>query len=397
MDNGNRVALYSVAINIALTIVKGWLALISGSAAVLSEALHSLTDVIGSLFVWIGIKISRVKSPKFPWGLYKVENIAAVISALFIFLIAYEVAKDAFTAEAGEIVNIGRSIITLGLLMVPVLLFARYERKKAKQLNSPSLLADARHWLTDIASIGIVMGGLVASSFFPLADKISALIVIIIVLKVGYGILRDSIKSLLDASVDSETLKSIRETVADFKEVKEIIALNARNSGSFMFVHADIRLNVRKLQEAHVVADTIEKAVRETVPFIERVSIHYEPILKEMIRYAVPLANKEGKISPHFGRASFIALWDKRVSDEVIVNEEIIENPFLKLEKGKGIKVAELLVDKKIDIIYMKESFSGKGPEHVFSGAGVEVRETDLKERLEEMIKRRKAPCVKKE
>ena len=104
---------------------------------------------------------------------------------------------------------------------------------------------------------------------------------------------------------------------------------------------------------------------------------------KEVIIYAVPLANKEGEISPHFGRASFIAfiaLWDKNVSDDVIVNEEVIENPFLKLEKGKGIKVAELLVDKEIDIIYIRESFSGKGPEHVFSDAGVEVMETDSKE-----------------
>ncbi|MBE9502706.1 MAG: cation transporter, partial [Proteobacteria bacterium] len=227
--------------------------------------------------------------------------------------------------------------------------------------------------------IGVVICGLAASRYFPFADKISALIVIIIVLKVGFEILRDSMKSLLDASVDTETLKSIRDTVAGFKEVKEITALNARNSGSFIFVHADIRLNVRKLQEAHAVADTIEKAVRETVPFIERVSIHYEPIVKEIIRHAVPLANKEGEISPHFGRASFIALWDKRVSDDIVVNEEIIENPFLKTEKGKGIKVAELIVDKKVDILYIKESFSGKGPEYLFSDAGVEVSKSDSK------------------
>ncbi len=379
MDNGKRVALYSVAVNIVLTIVKGWLALISGSAAVLSEALHSLTDVIGSLSVWIGIKISRVKSPQFPWGLYKVENIAAVISALFIFLIAYEVAKDAFTSEAKEVVNVGRSIITLGVLMVPVLLFAQYEKRKAKQLNSPSLLADARHWVTDIISIGVVMSGLAASPHFPFADKISALIVIIIVLKVGFEILRDSMKSLLDASVDTETLKSIRDTVAGFKEVKEITALNARNSGSFIFVHADIRLSSRRLKEAHEVADSIEEAVKEAVPFIERVSIHYEPIRKEVIRYAAPLANKEGNISPHFGSAPLLAFWDKRLSDDVIVNEEIIANPFLKAEKGKGIKVAELIVDKKVDIIYIKESFSGKGPEYLFSDAGVEVSKTDSK------------------
>jgi cation diffusion facilitator family transporter len=379
MNTGKKIAAYSTGINIVLTVTKAFLALFSGSTAVLSEAIHSMTDILGDLSVLIGISISQKKSRNFPWGLYKVENIVAIISALLIFLVAYELIKDTFMRDAGQIAHINASAIVLGFLTVPVYLFARFEKEKAKQLNSPSLMADAQHWLTDIAALGAVILGLLASRFSPYADKAAALIVIVIILHVGYKILKNSVKSLLDASVDSETLEKIRDIVKGFSDVYEITALHARNSGSFIFVHLDIRLFVRRLKAAHELAHDIEGAIRKEVPFIERVSIHYEPLKKDYRRHVVPLANRDGLISEHFGSAPFIGIWDMRVSDSVMLSQEIIENPFTDLEKGKGIKLAELLIDKGTDIIYTKEVFEGKGPQYVLSGAKIDVRKTDLK------------------
>ena len=379
MDTGKKIAAYSTGINIVLTVTKAFLALFSGSTAVLSEAIHSMTDVLGSLSVLIGISISRKKSHNFPWGLYKVENVVAIISALLIFLVAYELIKDTLIRDAKQIAHINASAIVLGFLTVPVFLFARFEREKAKQLNSPSLMADAQHWLTDITALGVVIGGLLASRFFPYADKAAALIVIVIILNVGYKILKNSMKSLLDASVDAGTLGKIRNIVKGFNGVEDVTALHARNSGSFIFVHLDIRLFVKKLKAAHEIAHDIEGAIRKEVPFIERVSIHYEPVKKDYRRHAVPLANREGLISEHFGSAPFIGIWDIRVSDPIMLSQEIIENPFMNLEKGKGIKLAELLIDKEIDILYTKEAFEGKGPQYVLSDAEIEVRKTDLK------------------
>jgi predicted Fe-Mo cluster-binding NifX family protein len=179
--------------------------------------------------------------------------------------------------------------------------------------------------------------------------------------------------------VDAGTLEKIRDIVKDFNGVEEITALHARNSGSFIFVHLDIRLFVKKLKAAHELAHDIEGAIRKEVPFIERVSIHYEPVKKDYRRHAVPLADKEGLISEHFGSAPFIGIWDIRLSDPVMLFQEIIENPFMNLEKGKGIKLAELLIGKEIDILYTKEAFEGKGPQYVLSDAEIEVRETVLK------------------
>jgi predicted Fe-Mo cluster-binding NifX family protein len=110
---------------------------------------------------------------------------------------------------------------------------------------------------------------------------------------------------------------------------------------------------------------------------VERVIVHYEPEKKELLRYAAPLAGQEGVISEHFAKAPFIAIWDARISDGAVVSQKILENPFSQLEKGKGIKLAEFLVTMKVDVLYTKELFEGKGPEYVFSDAGVEIKKTN--------------------
>jgi divalent metal cation (Fe/Co/Zn/Cd) transporter len=92
-----------------------------------------------------------------------------------------------------------------------------------------------------------------------------------------------------------------QEVVNSFKEVGKIAALNARNSGRFIFVHFDLRLSVKKLKDAYQIANAVEKAIRKEIHFVERVIIHYEPEKKNYVRYAVPLVNREGEISEHFG------------------------------------------------------------------------------------------------
>lgn len=385
METGKKLAVYSTLLNGGLVCAKGGLAVFTGSTALLAEMIHSLTDVIGSLTVLVGITLSRKKSPSFPWGLYKVENIAAIVSAFFIFLLAYEIGKSTLFSGAKEIKNINISILSLAVMTIPIVLFARYEKKKALELNSPSLLADAQNWMTDIAPIVVVIGGLAGSVVYPHADKIASIIVIVFIMRAGYNIARDSLKSLLDASVDSRTIEKMKEIVHSFGAVKAINSLIARNSGSFIFVHLNITLSVKKLKEAHHTANDIEEAIRKEVPFMERIIIHYEPEKKDFLRYAVPLNNKEGEISEHFGGAPFIAIWDERFQNGSKIAQDVIQNPFLEMEKGKGIKLAELLVDRAVDVLYVKDDFEGRGPSYVFSDADIAIRKTGVR-LLQELI-----------
>ncbi len=145
-------------------------------------------------------------------------------------------------------------------------------------------------------------------------------------------------------------------------------------------------ISSKRLRDAHKVALDIEEEIKRRIPFVERTIIHYEPGKRDYQRFAVPLADKDSVISEHFARAPFIALWDKKVSDGTVSDPVVLDNRFTGLEKGKGMGLAEFLVERGIDILYTKEDFKGKGPEHIFSGAEFEVRKTDKKTLKELMI-----------
>ncbi|KPK36264.1 MAG: hypothetical protein AMK70_02945 [Nitrospira bacterium SG8_35_1] len=370
----------SLGLNISFTAVKYLLYLFTGSSALLAETVHSLTDVIGSMLVVGGIYLSEKKSKQFPWGLYKVENLAAVLSAGLIFVSAYEIVKMIYHPPSESLKNLNITLIVLFSMVFPIILFSRFEAKKAKLLNSPSLMADAENWRMDLAPLAVVALGIAAAKFsYAFMDRIAALVVLVIVVRAGYGILKDSMKSLLDASVDKSTQNAIMNLIKRFPEVKEIVSLNARNSGRFIFVETDLRLSSKKLKDAHLIANNIEMEIKRHIPFVEKFIIHYEPERKDYQRFAVPLATRDGEISEHFGGAPFIALWDERLPDKTILSRKVLDNPFSEMEKGKGIKLAELLVEQEIDILYTKEDFEGKGPHYVLSDAEVEVKKTDLK------------------
>lgn len=377
---GTRLAALSLCLNFLLTGGKLALYLYTNSSAILAETVHSLTDVVGSLLIILGIYLSERKSESFPWGLYKAENIAAAFSSLMIFLSAYEIGKTIFSPSAVEMRNLDLSLIILFSMAVPIILFLRYETKEAKASNSPALIADAEHWRMDLAPLAVVSAGIAGIRIFslPFIERIAASAILVLVVKAGYGILKDAMRGLLDASVDRKTLDELRRTVEGYRGVKEIISLQARNSGKFIFVYIAITLSSKRLRAAHEIADAVEAEIKKKFPFVERVTIHYEPERKGYRRYAAPVDAEGGRISEHFSKAPLIAVWDVRDSDSTAISEEMLKNPFLELKKGRGIKLAELLVQKEIDILYTREDFGGKGPAYVISDAEVELRKTDI-------------------
>jgi len=374
---GKRLAMLSLLLNLVLSVAKYILFLYVGSAAILAEAVHSLTDVVGSLLVIGGIFFAEKRSRRFPWGLYKIENLAALLLAVLILFSAYEIAAIIYRPSNAAMKNLDSALITLLLMAVPVYVFSRYEATKAAAINSPSLTADAKHWKTDLAPLAVVAAGIAGARIsFTATDRIAAVLILILVVRAGYGILRDSLKSLLDASADNETLERMREIVKGFSQIREPFAIRARNSGRFIFVELSVRVSLTRLKEAHNIAIALERNIKARVPFVERVIVHYEPEEKEHLRYAALLADRDGTISEHFGKAPFVVLWDKRVADGITTSQEILENPFSEIEKGKGIKLAELLVSRNVDVLYTRESFEGKGPDYVLAEAGIEIRNT---------------------
>lgn len=377
-DNGKKIAAYSFGLNFLLTFIKYQLYLLTNSSALLAETIHSLTDVVGSLLVLGGIHLAGKKSTQFPYGLYKAENLAALFSAGFILLSGYEIGRTILHPTPTTMQHLDATLAVLLFMALPIFLFSRYERKKAQELNSPLLLADAENWLTDLAPLTIVTLGIAGARLsYTYFDRIAAIIVMILVIKAGYQIARDAVKSLLDASVDKKTIKHMTSIITGFSHVSELVSLTARNSGRYIFVTIELRLALKSLKEAHGICDQMERNIKANIPFVEKVMVHYEPEAKKSLKYAAMLTARDGSISEHFGAAPFIALWEKGTANKELQSRDIVENPFKAMEKGKGIRLAEFLVEMGIDILYTRESFAGKGPAYVFSDAEIEVRVAD--------------------
>jgi len=145
MGKDQKVALLAIGVNLVLFGLKYLFAELSGSMALKAEAIHSLSDVIASSTVFTGLIIAKRKTSAFPYGLYKVENLVSVIVALAIFYAGYEIAGQAVKGSATELQNIWISIAGMVCAMAITYGFSRYEARVGNEINSPSLVADARH------------------------------------------------------------------------------------------------------------------------------------------------------------------------------------------------------------------------------------------------------------
>ena len=377
MERNEKIGIYSIAVNLVLVGIKIVLSLLSGSVALVADAIHSSTDVISSATVLAGMKISKRTSKNFPYGLYKVENFVSLLSSVFIFLAGYEIVHTVFFETQNlKTENLPYALGGVLLTMAITFAFSRYELREGRAMGSPSLIADAQHIRTDLLSSGVILAGLFGTMFGLDLDKVAALLVVIFVVKAGISILIDALRVLLDASIDFETMDRVKTIIMKDPRVILIKALWGRNSGPFKFIEADIVVKAGSLEKAHFVSQRIERDIRQNVSRVDHILIHYEPQEKETTTCAVPLSDDKMTLAEHFGSAPYFYVATRRETDGALVSEAYHQNPFTRDEKGKGIKISEWLLEKGVDRVYSPREFTGKGPGYVFSDAGVEVMVT---------------------
>jgi len=390
-----KVAIYSLLLNVGLVGAKLFLSSRAGSLALQADAVHSLVDVLASLALIAGLEISGRKTRSFPYGLYKVENVAAVIISLLLFLTAYEIALQAWNGRTVEVPAYGGWILWAVAALVPIpFLFGSYQERVGRQANSPSLTADGTQHKADVLTSSLVFVALLAEgSGLPL-DRIAAAIIALVIVKEGWKILKSGMQVLLDASVDKTTLKEIQSLITEEPAVTELKEVTARNSGRYLFIEASVILRITDLRRAHQISEHIEDKIRKALPNVDRVLIHYEPKTKTELRYAVPLVSTGGEISNHFGEAPYFALLDIDCKLKTLQRQEVVANPHKDLPKGKGLKVAAFLLSHKPDVIMSREGLAGKGPGYAFAESGVETAKTEaqsIDQLIEEILSESKS------
>jgi cation diffusion facilitator family transporter len=373
MTESEKIGAYSIGINVLLVGIKALLAFLSGSLALIADAIHSFSDVISSATVFAGIKISKRKSKRFPYGLYKVENLVALISAILIFIVGYEIVRTVFFEQRLlKRENIPCAIAGVLLTMAITFAFSRYELRQGERIGSPSLVADAKHIHADMLSSSAILIGLISSWFGLNLDRIATVFVLLFVLKAGVTILVDSLRVLLDASIDFETMDKVKTIISNDSKVTAINGIWGRNSGPYKFIEADIVIKTKELKKAYQVSQRIEKTIKKEISNIDNLLIHYRTEVKKTTTCAIPLSNNKSDISDHFGDAPYFFIVTVRNADNTILNESYRSNPFAHVKKGKGIKASEWLLKQGVDTVYSPKMLEGTGPGYVLADGGVD-------------------------
>lgn len=390
MNKLERTAILSTLANIFLSIIKLVAGLLFSSIALIADAMHSFTDIIGSLAVFFGIKFSTIKSKRFPYGLYKLENLISLFVSLLIFYAAFEIASDALVSlhAAKQIISIWPSLVAF-FSFIFVFVLAKYKEKIGKAENSPSMLAEAKHSLGDAASSLAVVAGVTLSFLgMPYFDPIVGFAVALLVFKSGAEILLDSVKVLLDASLDYATMRRIEKLASKQKNVrvKEIIA---RNSGRFVFVELKLETNLKDLKAVSRLQKECEEKIKKEIPRIDRITIEIEYKKKPVLCYAVPLESNslKSRIAQEFGLAKYFGLFKVDIKKRKLIEYSIIENPNWNAKHRRGILAAELLAEHNVDVLLNKGALHKGGAYYALQDSFIEIKKTKAKS-FEELLKK---------
>lgn len=370
-----RVALGGVIVNIALMVLTVTMALLSSSFTLTAMAVDCAVDVVAALVLWLGVRLADRSTPKFPFGLYKIENLIQVGIAVLIFIASYEIAMQAFgTRQESAVIDawvIGGVVVTI----VATWAYGWFAASRGKRLSSPALIADGKHRQTDVLSTCVALVAVVSTYVGFDVDRIAAVAILAFAAYAGWGLLVDGMKVLLDASVDAPTLSRIEGILTSEALVQQVDGLAVRSAGRYLFLEATLRVRTDDLAQAHAASVHLEAEVRAALPSIERVNFHVEPRRRDTLRIAAPLASPEGEIADGFGEAPYFGLAEVRTAGPQVVRRQVLPNPHLTADKQKGILVAEWLVGQSIDVLVTREPIK-KGPGYVLREAGVDVRET---------------------
>lgn len=264
-DESNKVTLISILLNAVLTILKILAGLLGNSTAIISDGLHSASDIITSIGILIGNKISRKpRDEEHQYGHEKAESLVSFILSSVLIIVAIKIGYDGVK----ELFNINNILVPNALPLIVAIIsigIKEYQYqitiRVAKKINSSSLKADAWHHRSDaLSSIAAFIGIGGAMLGFKILDPIASIIVAIVVVKVGVDILKSSCDELMDSSISKQDISEIEALVSKSDNIYGIKDFKSRKYGSVAYVDMSILIdNDKTLEEAHDIADELEK------------------------------------------------------------------------------------------------------------------------------------------
>lgn len=286
----NKVSINTIIGNVVLSVLKLLAGIIANSSAMISDAIHSASDVFSTFVVMIGIKLASKKADKeHPYGHERLECVAAIVLAMILFITGLGICVDALKdVLQGDYSNLEAPGI-LALIAAIVSIVSKeamywYTRYFAKKFDSGALMADAWHHRSDaFSSIGALVGIGGAILGFPIMDSIASLVIFVFIVKAAYDIFKDAMDKMIDRSCDEETENQLRDCVMNNPNVLGIDLLQTRIFGNKIYVDVEILLDATyTLQEAHDIAEIVHDDIEQSFPKVKHIMVHVNPKEKQL-------------------------------------------------------------------------------------------------------------------
>ena len=284
-----RVSRRCIYGNVLLAAFKLFAGIAGQSAAMVSDAVHSLSDICGTAIVMIGVRLSNKHSDEqHQYGHERFECVAAIVLAAILFATGAGIGWASFGGVLDGAINGGESALAapgmIALLAAAVSIAMKeamywYVRAAAKKIGSTALMAEAWHHRSDaFSSIGSFVGVLGARLGFPLLDPIAGIVICLLIIKVAVDIFREAVGKMTDKACDGETTEQIRSLILGHESVEGIDQLKTRLFGNKIYVDVEILLNgAQSLSEAHDIAQVIHDCVERSIPHVKHCMIHVNP------------------------------------------------------------------------------------------------------------------------
>ncbi len=280
-----RVSVVSIVSNTILSLFKLAAGFIAHSGAMISDGVHSASDVFSSIIVIIGVKLAGDKPDnEHPYGHERFECVAAIILAVLLSLTGLLIGAEAIgDITAGDYKyftppGIPALIAALVSIAVKEAMF-HYTRHYAKIINSGAVMADAWHHRSDaLSSVGALIGIIGARNGIPILEPIASIVICIFILKAALEIFADAVNKMVDRSCDDETEDAIRDCVLSHENVIGIDLLKTRIFGNKIYADIEICVDGSKtLTESHEIAEQVHNAVEKNFPNLKHIMVHVNP------------------------------------------------------------------------------------------------------------------------
>lgn len=287
MKNNERIAIkvsvISIILNCLLTLIKFISGVISKSSAMISDSVHSLSDVLSTFVVIIGVKISNKKADSdHPYGHERIECVSAIILSGMLFIIGALIGINGIKNVTNSSNLVMPGVLALIASIISIIskeAMYQYTIRVSKKINSAALKADAWHHRSDaLSSIGSFIGILGSRLGFKIFDPLASVIISLCIIKVSIDIFKDAIDKMVDKSCDKEVIDKVISVIEKNESVKNIDDIKTRQFGNKAYVDVEISVDENLLlKDAHKVAEEIHNSVENEINIVKHCMVHVNP------------------------------------------------------------------------------------------------------------------------